>query len=162
MWNTIHSFDWWSVKIDFGVNDQQWIAGVKNVIVDTDTIKILLEERLEEHVLFFECGFLLFDGKLVEENLIVSLVEVIKKLELIVLGFLHSLDLLNINIWNLFHLDFITLVEWKNLLFLSLKFSAELSCLKNLLSKLLILGKLIHASFRVVGQITKSFLFLLS
>ena len=147
MWNSIHSFDWWSVKIDFRVNDQQWIAGVKNVIVDTDTVKILLEERLEEHVLFLESCFLLFNGKLIKKNLIVSLVEVIKKLKLIVLGFLHALDLLNINIWNLFHLDFVTLVEWKNLLFLSLKFSTELSCLKNFLSKFLVLGKFIHASF---------------
>jgi len=111
MWDSVHSLNWRSVKIDFRVYNQQWVAGVKNVIVNTYTVKILFEERLKEHVLFFKRGLLLFDGKLVKENFIVSLVEVIKQLELIVLSFLHSFDLFDVNIWNLFHLNLITLVE---------------------------------------------------
>ena len=124
MWYSVHSLDWWSVKINFGVDNQQWIAGVKDVIVDTNTVKILLEERLEEHILFFESCLLLFNSKLIEKDFVVSLVEVIKELELIVLGFLHAFNLLDVYVWNLFHLNFVTLIERKDLFLFGFKFSA--------------------------------------
>ena len=124
MWYSVHSLDWWSVKINFGVDNQQWIAGIKNIIVDTHAVKILLEERLEEHILFFESCLLLFNSKLIEKDFVVSLVEVIKELELIVLGFLHAFNLLDVYVWNLFHLNFVTLIERKDLFLFGFKFSA--------------------------------------
>jgi len=58
----IHSFNRWSVKIDLGVDNEERIVGIDDIIIDTNTIKILLQERLEEHVFFLECGLLLFNG----------------------------------------------------------------------------------------------------
>ena len=120
MWDTIHSFDRWSVEVNLRVNDEQWVARIEDVIVNTDTVEILLQERLEEHVFFLKSSLLLLNSKLIEEDLVVSLVEVIKKLELVVLGLLHTFNLLDVDVWNLFHLDLVTLIEWENLLFFGL------------------------------------------
>ena len=39
----IHSFNRWSVEIDLGVDNKERIVGIDDIIIDTDTIKVLLQ-----------------------------------------------------------------------------------------------------------------------
>ena len=158
----VHSLHRWSIQVDLRVNDEKWVIGVDDIVVDTYTIEILLQQRLEEHVLFLEGGLLLLDSKLVEKDFVVSLVEVVQELELVVGVLFHSIDLLDWDIWSLFKGDFVTLVEWKYLLLFGFKFSAKLGCLEDLDSQFFIALKGIHTSLRVGGEISKSLFLLIS
>ena len=105
---------------------------------------------------------MLLDGKLVEEDLVVSLVEVVQELELIVGILFHTVDLLNRDVWRLFKGYFVALIERKHFLLFSFKFSTQLSSLKNLNSQLFKALKSIHAGFRIGGEISESSFFLVS
>ena len=131
---SILSLDWRSIQIDLRVDDQKRIVGVEHIVVDTDTVEVLLQETLEEHILLLEGCLLLLDGKLVKKNLVVSLVEVVEELELVVHSSSHAFDSFDVHVWYFFLRNFVTLIEWEHLLFLGLKLSAELGGFKNLLS----------------------------
>ena len=109
--STILSDNWWSVERDFVVHDEQRIIGVDNIVVDTNTVQVLLKQVLEELVFFLKCGLLLFNRKLVKKHLVKALVEVIESLKLIVCIFINALYFFNPYIG----LDFdvrIRLIEW--------------------------------------------------
>lgn len=57
--------DWGSVKVDLVVDDKKRVVGVDNVIVNTDTIQVLLKQVLEEQVFLLKSGLLLVDCQLV-------------------------------------------------------------------------------------------------
>jgi len=103
----VHFFDRRSVEVDFGVDNKERIVSVDDIIINTDTIKVLFEERFEKHVLFLQGCFLLFNGKLVKENLIKALIKVVHQLKLIVPAFFHSFNLFNVDIRHLLHGDFV-------------------------------------------------------
>ena len=63
---------------------------VDNIVVDTDSIQVLLEQVLEEEILFLQSCLLLLDGKFVKMDLVEALVEVIEHLELIVSVFIKA------------------------------------------------------------------------
>ena len=109
--STILSDNWWSVERDFVVHDEQRIVGVDNIVVDTNTVQVLLKQVLEELVFFLKCGLLLFNRKLVKKHLVKALVEVIESLKLIVCIFINALDLFNFDI-RLFVNVRIRLIEW--------------------------------------------------
>ena len=117
---TFHSFNRRSVQIDLGVDDEQRVVCIDDIVVDTDTIQILFQKTLEEHVFLLKGCFLLFDGHLVQEDLVVSLVETIQQLEFIVGLSWKPLNPLNMNIvLIIFQTNLITLIERKNFLFFS-------------------------------------------
>jgi hypothetical protein len=64
-----------SVESKLVVDNQEWVAVVNNIVVNTNTIEVLLQEVLEEGVFLLESGLLLLDGELIEEDLVVALVE---------------------------------------------------------------------------------------
>ena len=57
--------DWGSVEVDLVVDDKKRVVGVDNVIVNTDTIQVLLKQVLEEQVFLLKSGLLLVDCQLV-------------------------------------------------------------------------------------------------
>ena len=57
--------DWGSVKVDLVVDDKKRVVGVDNVVVNTDTIQVLLKQVLEEQVFLLKSGLLLVDCQLV-------------------------------------------------------------------------------------------------
>ena len=142
--------DWWSVEVDSVVHNEQWVVVVDDIVVDTDSIQVLLEEVLEEEILLFEGSLLLLDGKLVKMNLVESLVEGVKHLELVVSVGIKTGNLLNID-FSLFHGIRIRLIEWEDLFFLSFEFTAKLGCLENSLSNLLVVSQSFHAPQTVSG-----------
>jgi len=91
--------DWRSVEIDTIVNNKQWIIVIDNIIIDTDSIQVLLKEVLEEQVLFLQSCFLFLDSKLIKMDLVVTFVEVVKHLELIVSIVSKTKNFLNISFW---------------------------------------------------------------
>ena len=48
---TIFPDDRRPVQVDLVVDDKQWVVSIDNIVVDTDTIQVLLEQVLEELVL---------------------------------------------------------------------------------------------------------------
>jgi hypothetical protein len=98
MWLPVHSLYWWSIKIDLGVDNQERIVRIEHIVVDTHTIQILLQETLEEHVFFLKGSFLLLDGKLIQQNFVVTLVKVIQKLEFVVLLLFHTINFFNFDV----------------------------------------------------------------
>lgn len=66
-----------SVEVDTVVDDKQRVVIVDNIVVDTNTVQILLEQVLEEEVLLFKSGLLFLNGKLVKVDLVVAFVEVV-------------------------------------------------------------------------------------
>jgi len=136
--------DRWSVEVDTVVHNEERVAVVDDVVVDADTIQVLLEQVLEEQVLFLKRSLLLLDGKLVEVDLVEALVEVVKLLELIVGMGLNALNLLDLLI-RLFCGVRVTLVERQYLFFLSLKLAAQFCSLKDFFTQLLVAAQLLHA-----------------
>lgn len=102
------------------------------------------------------------DGQLVEQDLVESLVEGVKELELVESSLSETLNDLNLEFWLVLSGVWIRLIEWQDLLFLSLQLSAELSSLEDLLSKLVILLKFVHSILRVHGKVSKSLVLFLS
>jgi hypothetical protein len=43
---------WWTVELELVVDDEEWIGVVDDIVVDTDTVQVLLEQILEERVFF--------------------------------------------------------------------------------------------------------------
>lgn len=103
----IHPFNRRSVEIDLRVDDEQRVVRVDDVIVDAHTIQVLLQQTLEEHVLFFKSGLLFLDGKFVEQDLVVPLVEIVEQLELVVLSLFHSLDFFDGNLGDVIESDLV-------------------------------------------------------
>lgn len=50
---TFFADNWGSVKVDLVVNDQKRVVSVNDIVVDTNTIEVLLEQILEELVFLF-------------------------------------------------------------------------------------------------------------
>ena len=126
-----------TVEVDLVVDNEEGVVGVEDVVVDGDTIKVLLEKVLEEEVLLLEGCFLLLDGQLVEVDLVITLVKAIQLLELVIGVGINSDDFLNHLVRLLLGIR-VGLVEGKHLLFLSLELTAKLSCLKDALTERLI------------------------
>ena len=117
----VHSFDRRSIEIDLRVDYKQRVIGVEHIIVDADSVEILLEETLEEHILFLKSSLLLLNRQFVQEHLVVSLIEVVEELELVVFLLLDSFDSLHCDVGDVFlHRDLLLLVEGEHLLFLGL------------------------------------------
>ena len=94
-------------------------------------------------------------------NFVVSFVEVIKLLKLVISMLFNAYDLLHVHLC-FDHAVRITLVEWQHLFFFSLKLTAKLSRLQDFLTKILILGKSLHALERVTGEHTDVLFFLVA
>ena len=107
--NTIVDDDNMTGQSGGGVDSPTILQTVFNL--DTNTIKVLLQKTLEEHVLLFKCGFLLLNGKFVKQHFIVTLIKVVKKLELVVLSLLKAFNSLDVDLWNLLEGNLVGLVE---------------------------------------------------
>ena len=136
--------DRWAVQVDTVVDHEQRVVVVDDVVVDTDTVEVLLEQVLEEKVLLLEGGLLLLDRKLVKVDLVVALVEVVELLVLVV-GVRVNTDNLIDHLVRLLLGIRIGLVERQDLLLLSLELAAQLSCLQDTLTELLVALELLHA-----------------
>lgn len=162
VWCTIpgESLDGRAIKVDLVVNDKKRIVGIHHVVVDTDTIQILLKQTLEEHILLLQCGLLLVDGKSIEENLIKAFIELVEQLKLIILLFLETFDSFNGDLREAFLGTSggirVTLIERQDLLLLSLELAAEFGSLKNLFSEPLIVSELVHAPLGVKSEVSKA------
>ena len=82
--STIFHDDRRPVEVDAVIDDEKRVVVVDDIVVDTDTIQVLLQQVLEEEVLLLKSSLLLLDSKLIEVNLVVALVEVVKLLEFVV------------------------------------------------------------------------------
>ena len=78
------------VEVDAVVDDEKRVVVVDDIVVDTDTIQVLLQQVLEEEVLLFESSLLLLDSELIEVDLVVAFVEVVELLEFVVGLFFDS------------------------------------------------------------------------
>jgi len=108
---TLCLFNWRPVKVNLRVDNEKRVVSVDDIVVDTDTIQVLFQQTLEEHILFLKSSLLFFNGKLIEEDFVVSFVEIIKKLEFVVLVLFDTFDLLDVDIGYLFKSNFVTLIE---------------------------------------------------
>jgi hypothetical protein len=54
-----------SVEVDFVVDDEKRVVSVNDVVVNRNTIQVLLKKVFEEHILLIESGLLLLDCQLV-------------------------------------------------------------------------------------------------
>ena len=112
--------NWGSVQVDLVVDDQERVVSIHNVIVNGDTVQVLLQQILEEQVLFLQSRFLLLDRQLVKVDLVEPLVEVVEHLKLLESGGLvQTRNLLNVDV-GLIHSVRVALVEGQHLLLLSL------------------------------------------
>ena len=73
-----------SVQVDTVVDHEQRVVVVNDIVVDTDTIQVLLQQVLKEEVLFLKCRLLFLDSELVKVDLVIALIEVIQLLEFVV------------------------------------------------------------------------------
>ena len=62
---TLVAHDWRPVEVDLVVNDKKWIVIVNHIVIDAHTVKVLLQQVLEEEIFLLESCLLLFDRKLV-------------------------------------------------------------------------------------------------
>ena len=91
--------NWGSVQVDLVVDDQERVVRIHNVIVNGDTVQVLLKQVLEEKVLFLQSRLLLLDGQLVKVDFVEPLVEVVEHLELLESGGLvQTRNLLNVDV----------------------------------------------------------------
>ena len=95
---TIFHDDRRPVEVDAVIDDEKRVVVVDDIVVDTDTIQVLLQQVLEEEVLLLESCLLLLDGKLIEVNLVVALVEVVKLLEFVVRFLFNTEDFFNFQV----------------------------------------------------------------
>ena len=103
--------NWGSVQVDLVVDDQERVVRIHNVIVNGDTVQVLLKQVLEEKVLFLQSRLLLLDGQLVKVDFVEPLVEVVEHLELLESGGLvQTRNLLNVDV-GLIHRVRVALVE---------------------------------------------------
>ena len=105
---------------------------------------------------------MLLNCKLVQQDLVISLIEVVQKLKFVIHSSSHAFDLFDLKIWNFLGKLITLLIERQNFLFLRFKFSTELSSFQNFLAELLVALKSVHASLGVHGEITKSLLLFVS
>jgi hypothetical protein len=154
------SDDWRTVERKLVVDHKKWVAVVDDIVVDRDTIEVLLEEVLEEGVFLLESGFLLLDGQLVKEHFVEAFVELVQVLEFAVGVPFKSLDPVDPNLRIAADI-LVGVVEWQNLFFLSLKLSAELGSLEDFLAQLFVAVKGFDAIERTEGQLTKVLLLVL-
>ena len=86
---------WGPVKVDAVIDYEQRVVVVNDIVVDRDTIQVLLQQVLKEEVLLLECRLLFLDGKLIKMDLVIALIEVIKLLEFVVGVLIDAHNLLN-------------------------------------------------------------------
>ena len=141
------------VQVDLVVDDQQRVARVHHVVVDADSVEVLLQQTLEEHVFFFERRLLLVDGHLVQKHFVVAFEEVVQRLELIVHSLVESVDLVQFVLRLVFYCVGLGLVKGQDFLSLGLEFAAELGRLEYFLAELLVALERVHAGLRVLGQV---------
>ena len=143
-----------SVEVDLVVDDEQRIVVVDNIVVHAHTVQVLLEQILEEEVLFLEGSLLLLDSKLVEMDLVETLVEIVEHLEFVLRIGIKSMDLLNLCLR--FGLTVrVRLIEWQDFFLFGFKFPAEFSCLEDSAAKFLVISQCLHALKTVRGKSTK-------
>ena len=150
-----------TVQVDAVVHNQQWVVVVDHVVVYTHAVQVLLEQVLEEQVLFLKGGLLLLDGELVEVDLVVTLVEVVELLELVVAARVDTDDLFD-HLLGLFLGIRIGLVEREDLFFLGLKLTTELCCLQDTLTESLVRLESLHALETIGDKSAQVFSLLLS
>jgi hypothetical protein len=80
----INHLDLRSVQIDLVIHNEERVGLVHHVVIDRDTVQILSQQILDEHVLLVELFLLLLNGHFVEQHLVVAFVEVVEQLELVV------------------------------------------------------------------------------
>jgi hypothetical protein len=115
--------DRWPVELKLVVDNQQRVGVVDNVIIDTHTVQVLLEQILEESIFLLESGLLLLDGQLVKQDLVVTLVELVQVLELLISFLVEALDLVDANLCLVLDIR-VRLVERKDFFFLRFKLAA--------------------------------------
>jgi hypothetical protein len=74
-WKSLHRG---AIKVDLVVYNEKRVVGIHDIVVDTDTIQVLLQKTLEEHVFLLQCSLLLINSKPIEENLVETFVELIE------------------------------------------------------------------------------------
>ena len=75
---------WGPIEVDAIIDYEQRVVVVNDIVVDTDTIQVLLQQVLKEEVLFLKCRLLFLDSELVKVDLVIALIEVIQLLEFVV------------------------------------------------------------------------------
>ena len=94
--STVLHDDRWPVQVDTVVDNKKRVVVVDHIVVDRDTVQVLLQQVLEEQVLLLKSSLLLLDCQLVEVNLVETLVEVVKLLELVIAVRVNTLNLLDL------------------------------------------------------------------
>jgi len=59
---SFHLLNRWSIQIDLGINNQQRVIAIQDIIINRHPIKVLFQQAFEKHIFFFQRGFLLFNG----------------------------------------------------------------------------------------------------
>ena len=83
------------IEVDAIIDHEQRVVVVNDIIVDTDTIQVLLQQVLKEEVLLLKCRLLFLDSELVKMDLVIALVEVIQLLEFVVGMWIDAHNLFN-------------------------------------------------------------------
>ena len=147
------------VEVDLVVDNEQRVVVVDNIVVHAHTIQVLLEQILEEQVLFLEGSLLLLDGQLVEVDLVETLVEIVKHFEFVLRIAVETADFFNLEL-GLGLTVWVRLVERQDLFLFGFKFSAEFSGLEDSASEFLVLSQRLHACKTVGGEGTELGVFL--
>ena len=150
---------WGPVEVHAVIDHEQRVVVVNDIIVDTDTIQVLLQQVLKEEVLLLKCRLLFLDSELVKMDLVVALVEVIKLLEFVIGVRVDAENLFNPLI-RLFLCVWVRLVERQDLFLLSFKLAAKLCSLKDAFTQLLIAPESFHALQTIGYQRAKMILLL--
>lgn len=150
---------WGPVEVHAIIDHEQRVVVVNDIIIDTDTIQVLLQQVLKEEVLLLECRLLFLDSELVKMDLVIALIEVIKLLEFVVGVRIDAHNLFNPLIRLLLCVR-VRLVERQDLFLLSFKLTAEFCSLEDALSQLLIASKCFHTLQTVGNESAKMILLL--
>jgi hypothetical protein len=59
---SFHLLNRWSIQIDLGINNQQRVIAIQDIIINRHPIKILFQQAFKKQIFFFQRGFLLFNG----------------------------------------------------------------------------------------------------
>ncbi len=74
-----------SDDVQFVVQHHQRVLLLHHVVVQTDPVQVLLQETLQQQVVFLQGFFLLLDRQFVQQHLVVPLVELVQVAVLLVL-----------------------------------------------------------------------------
>ena len=138
--------------VNFVVDDEKGVVVFQHIVIEGDSIQVLLEKRLKKVIVLLEGLLLLFNGQLIEQNLIVPLIEVLEVVVLFDLGRLEFVEVFPEVFGNLTVIDG-AFVEGQNFFLLGFESPAELRRLEDLFSELRVLLEFKNGVSRVVREL---------